>query len=923
MITAADLAKKHFDGLKLSEPYRTLLGYPERKFSVLVSGSPGEGKSTLALQIADELTQFGKTLYVAAEEGTGYTMQEKINRLGLQNSGIHFTEWEGYKTLKGQIRREHIKFVVLDSITAVDRYLHDFEDFRSWCKSEGVGLIVVSHATKTGQYKGDSSLAHGVDTVVWVQGKKAETKKNRFGPLSEIPVNYGKVTGKKKRENPDPDPESKKDEIRKGIMAMKKVIETHMDVHAAMTRPDLGPISFIWGQPGKGKKTGFGIAHIIKSRDLQGMIEPAYYGQKGIDIALRLPVVIAKGKITKRLSGSSPRVLIDYAGYRVILREDLDGENKEWVLTGYRVSKRKNPDETAELLRFEQSYAPEAYISSRPEVVARSERKVAPKPEKNKDTGHGITIAEESTLPGLEYIENPDEALRENRSVQPQDIYQMITDMLINTIEKVGHLPWQKEWDDTGIYKGRIATNFVSKNPYRGINFFMLNFEQKVVDGKLIIRQKNFPNPYFMTFNQISERKGTLKKGSAGYKVIYFTRLYKYQQADPQIEFATYDIKKMIKWLQDHRGQINLFKKGYTAQDIARQSVIPILKYYNVFNGEDIEGIDWGPMPENENAELSKEKKIEVAELIYKFFPTAPRVKHQEPRAYYVPSADYINMPKMASFSQEQFYYTTLFHEAIHSTGNKKRLGRDMKGRFGSESYAKEELIAEMGAAYLCAESGILFRTIDNSAKYLQSWNKRLVKNMKKDNKFFFRAASHAQEASDYILHRNKQGIPAYRADFKLRKNPSHLGSDPLIYIGKAEKLEIDNPGGKRVMKGSFPMFVSKKKDRLYIVPKENVHPVKQKVKDSGADHVFDEWHHFGPDETDYAIDWPTEKRAVPVGTAGKIWYASDKMMSPGDQKGKTHHYVHDFDKHKRPASVLGHILVISNVKVDGRGILN
>ena len=765
MISARNLANKKFSGLQLAAPYQTLMGRPEKRMGVLISGSPGEGKSTLALQIADELSGFGNVLYVAAEEGPGYTIQEKIIRLGLQNSPIMFDEWDGYKTLKGQIRKEKIDFIFLDSITAVDRYLRGFEDFRSWCKSENVGLIVVSHATKAGQYKGDSELAHNLDTNIWVQDKTAETMKNRYGQLAKIPVNFGSPKEHKNKGHANTERDTKKNGRRRG----------------------------------------------------------------------------------RKQAGHVP-----------------------------------DPDP-----------------------------------------------ADESLLAGLEYIENPEEEIRENRGTLPEDVYQMITDMMIQTIKKVGHLPWQKEWDDTGIYRGKIATNFISKKPYRGINFFILNFEQIVVDGKRVIRQKDFKNPYFLTFKQIKEKGGNLRKGSHGSIVVYFTRLYKFRQASPELEFGTYDLNKMIRWLDGHRAQLNERNAKKTSRDIALENIIPILKYYTVFSAEDVDGIDWGVLPGNENAELSEDKKIKVAEEIYAHYPGAPPIKHLQAQAFYVPAADFINMPKFKDFKYPQAYYSTLFHEAIHSTGNPKRLGRDMSGKFGSEPYAKEELIAEMGATFLCGESGILFRTIDNSAKYLRGWNKRLIKNMEEDNKFFFRAASRAQQAADYILDPNSKGIPAYRANLKQRKNPVTSFSDPLVYLGKAMRVIIDSPEGERVLKwnkeeGKFPMFASLNKHRLYILPAEYVRPITRKVHSKKAAEVYQEWNGYDADGHDYQIDWPeTKTKAISIGTAEKIYYESDKVMKAGDRKGKPHYYVHDFDKGRRPAAVLGHVLVISNVEIDARGILN
>src|SRR5690606_5012741 len=113
---------------------------------------------------------------------------------------------------------------------------------------------------------------------------------------------------------------------------------------------------------------------------------------------------------------------------------------------------------------------------------------------------------------------------------------------------------------------------------------------------------------------------------------------------------------------------------------------------------------------------------------------------------------DVVVMPKLEQFDNPQEFYSTLFHELVHSTGAKHRLNRDMTGRYGSKPYAFEELIAELGASFLCGWSGILYFTLKNSAAYIRGWSKRLVENMTKDPKFFVQAASKAQQAADYIL---------------------------------------------------------------------------------------------------------------------------------------------------------------------------
>lgn len=206
MITAAELHKKKFKGIDLGQPWKSFFGYPEPAFAVLLAGSPGKGKSTLALQYLDYLSKnHGKALYVPAEEGAGFTVQEKLNRLGLISDSMMISEWGGYKDLKAEIKKHGIKFICLDSITYVDKRLSEFDHFRKWCKDNGVGVIFVSHATKGGQYKGNTELEHMVDTSVWVYQTEdgvnmAETKKNRFGQLAEMPIDFG--NGKQQRENP-------------------------------------------------------------------------------------------------------------------------------------------------------------------------------------------------------------------------------------------------------------------------------------------------------------------------------------------------------------------------------------------------------------------------------------------------------------------------------------------------------------------------------------------------------------------------------------------------------------------------------------------------------------------------------------------------------------------------------------------------
>lgn len=376
-------------------------------------------------------------------------------------------------------------------------------------------------------------------------------------------------------------------------------------------------------------------------------------------------------------------------------------------------------------------------------------------------------ILEENLLPGIDYLAIPEEGETPGlgKPVSPDDIYQMITDLIINTIKKVGHLPWQREWEKTNLYQGKQAVNFESKNPYRGINYFLLNFKVEEIDGEKILTRRNFDVPYFLTFNQIKKNKGDLKKGSTGFKVVYFTKLHKVDEKGKngkELSFGTYNKKKFDAWVDKNINNLN------RDADYYKNSYLPILKYYNVFSADDITGIDWGELPKNPNVSKTLKERIEIAELIVKNYPNPPRVMFEGDQPAYIPKVDQIMMTPIEAFKNEQSYYSTFFHELIHSTGHSKRLkrGNDTRTRDGSfedkQAYAFEELVAEMGAVFLSSEAGILFKTLDNSAKYLKGWNSRLVAAMLEDNRYFFRASSKSQAAADYILDRDKEGNPAY-----------------------------------------------------------------------------------------------------------------------------------------------------------------
>jgi antirestriction protein ArdC/nucleoside-triphosphatase THEP1 len=352
---------------------------------------------------------------------------------------------------------------------------------------------------------------------------------------------------------------------------------------------------------------------------------------------------------------------------------------------------------------------------------------------------YGLSGVEaEMLLPTLEYIpENHNDGLN---AVSPDEIYTYITDLIINTIKKVGHLPWQKEWKGSGA--ANSVMNYVSKKEYTGANF-ILNFDIKFDEKKEpYLVPADFIQPYYLTFNQIEEAKAKLKKGSKARRVIYYTLIHDYHSES--LKFKTNDNKKFSDFVKTN---------GLTKEDLKKNlTKFPVLKYYNVFKADDCEGLKFPS---------AKEKKvthpIEAAQAIIDGFKNPPKYTNIGDRAYYRPSTDELNMPTIEAFTSEAFYYSTFFHEAVHSTGAEQRLNRDLTGTRnggGTGNYAFEELIAELGAVFLCSESGILFHTKENSAKYLQSWNSHLIEELSDDNRFFLKASAQAQKASNHILGR-------------------------------------------------------------------------------------------------------------------------------------------------------------------------
>ena len=388
---------------------------------------------------------------------------------------------------------------------------------------------------------------------------------------------------------------------------------------------------------------------------------------------------------------------------------------------------------------------------------------------------------------GIDYFEQApdDEAQGLGKPVPAADIYKMITDKVISMFKNAKASDYHRPWKDDAFF---IPLNFDSKKPYRGVNRLLLQ-ERIGFAGA-------FRNPYFLTFNQIKKHGGRLKKGTRGYEVVYYSIRY-IVPADKNTgrkAYSSTNTQKIIDYLA----------KNKLSEDIVTR--IPMIRYYNVYNGASIEGIDFQlDKLQIGRAVPDTASENQAAALIVENYPNPPAIKHEGNRAYYSPSGDYVKMPKKEQFDSIHDYYRILFPELTHSTGHDKRLDRGIHLMLEKEDYAKEELVAEFGAVFLSAWAGIMWYTNKNHAVYLKNWNSA-IKDAENDNKFLMKAASLAQAATDYILNLNPAGLPAFLSKYeKLNK--------------KAEKTKPEVPKPESSLYEAFSKLLSQIKSTNTDIP--------------------------------------------------------------------------------------------------------
>lgn len=277
---------------------------------------------------------------------------------------------------------------------------------------------------------------------------------------------------------------------------------------------------------------------------------------------------------------------------------------------------------------------------------------------------------------------------------QKRDLYSEVTARILAELER-GAAPWVKPWSATP--GQNVPCNAVTNRPYSGCNVILL----------WLARSRGWSTPRFVTFKQALEAGGNVRKGEHG------TRVY------------------FVKQLRVSEGE-----EG-------EERLIPMMREYTVFNVEQCEALPDSIIKGKPSRVRNPDTRDMIADEFLTSIGADIREGHGE--AYYAPGHDFISLPAFAAFKGADHFYNVAFHELTHWTGHKARLDRDLKGRFGERAYAAEELVAELGAAFLASEFS--FDGDVRHAGYIETW----ISLLRSDKRAFFTAASKAQAAADYL----------------------------------------------------------------------------------------------------------------------------------------------------------------------------
>jgi antirestriction protein ArdC len=284
------------------------------------------------------------------------------------------------------------------------------------------------------------------------------------------------------------------------------------------------------------------------------------------------------------------------------------------------------------------------------------------------------------------------------------DIYALVTDRIIEALEAGTGVPWKKPWAASG-----MPRNLVTGREYRGMNILLLALGQP------------YASPYWLTFKQALDQGGHVRKGEKG---------------------------SLVTFWKFHREVMREATEDGETVNTAKERRAPLLRHYTVFNVEQCDGIQAPPV---EGFTPKPHERIARCEAVVAGMPRPPEILRNPCQAGYSPVLDCLEIPELAQFDTPEDYYATLFHELTHATGHLSRLNRPSLGTpapYGGEDYSKEEMVAELGSAFLCGHTGIFPRVAANSAAYIAGW----LRALKQDKRLVPIAAAHAQRAADFIL---------------------------------------------------------------------------------------------------------------------------------------------------------------------------
>jgi antirestriction protein ArdC len=289
---------------------------------------------------------------------------------------------------------------------------------------------------------------------------------------------------------------------------------------------------------------------------------------------------------------------------------------------------------------------------------------------------------------------NSEPTIARARTQARRDLYQHVSNRIIAELE-AGAAPRVKPWSATP--GQNVPCNAVSNRPYSGCNVVLL----------WMAANAGYRTPRYLTFKQALELGGHVRKAEHGHRV-YFVKQLQVREPDSD------DVR-----------------------------VVPMLREYTVFNIDQCEGLPDRVLAQGPaKVRNGDERDPTIDEFLA---ASGANIREGHGKAYYRPGDDFISLPAFAAFKSAAHFYGVAFHELGHWTGHRSRLDRDLRGRFGEKAYAAEELVAELCAAFLCAEF-----SIDGDlrhAGYIQSW----IRLLKGDSRAFFTAASKAQAAADYL----------------------------------------------------------------------------------------------------------------------------------------------------------------------------